>query len=72
MRQNDYIEIAKYLGLVTEVGLTMVASIAVSAAIGYYIDTKAHQFPLWSLIFLMLGIASGFWTVYKRIMSKIK
>ena len=69
---KDIPEILKYLGLVTELGLTMVSTILVGFAIGFFIDNKTGHFPLWTIIFLLLGIFSGFWSVYKLIMSKMK
>jgi len=65
-------EILKNLGLITELGLTMVSTILVGFGIGYFIDKKSGHFPLWTIIFLLLGIFSGFWSVYKLIMSKLK
>ena len=65
-------EILKHLTLITELGLTMVSTILVGFALGYFIDKHAGQFPVWTIVFLLLGIIAGFWSVYKLIMSKIK
>ncbi|MBU1863278.1 MAG: AtpZ/AtpI family protein [Candidatus Omnitrophica bacterium] len=69
---KDTTEIFKHIGLVTELGLTMVSTILVGFGIGFFIDKKAGHFPLWTIVGLLVGIISGFWSVYKLIMSKIK
>ena len=70
---KDTPEIFKHLALVSELGLTMVANIGVGFAIGYFLlDKKTGHFPAWTIVFLLLGIFSGFWSVYKIIMSKMK
>jgi F0F1-type ATP synthase assembly protein I len=65
-------EILKNLHLISQLGLLMVGCIAGSLAIGYYIDSKFGHFPVWSITFLLLGILSGFWTIYKMIMKVFK
>ena len=60
------------MSLITELGLTMVGTIGVGFAIGYVIDSKSDKFPVFTITFLILGIFSGFWSVYKLIMKKIK
>lgn len=42
-----------------------VAAVAVSALIGWQVDKWLGTSPLLLIIFLMLGTAAGFWTVYK-------
>jgi ATP synthase protein I len=65
-------ELLKNLHLVSQLGLMMVGSIGVGLAIGYYIDMKTGHFPAWSIVFLFIGIFSGFWSVYKMIMRALK
>lgn len=70
---DDTREILKNIALVTELGLLMVSCIGISFAFGYFVlDEKTGQFPLWTIVFLLLGILAGFWSIYKRIMSKMK
>lgn len=47
------------------IGLTLVVSIFVCGAIGYTIDKWMDSAPWGLVIFLLLGIASGFYSVYK-------
>lgn len=42
-----------------------VAAVAVSALIGWQADKWLGTSPLLLILFLMLGTAAGFWTVYK-------
>ena len=69
---NPNTEIIKHLSMVTELGLTMICTIFVGFGIGFFIDKKTGHEPLCTIIFLLLGVISGFWTVYKMIMKKIK
>lgn len=69
---NPNTEIMKHFTLVTELGLTMIGSIGVGFGFGYYIDLKINKFPVCTIVGLLLGIASGFWTVYKIVMKKLK
>jgi len=52
-----------YAGL----GIDLFVSTIVGAVIGYFIDKNMDSFPVFFLIFLVLGAASGFWTIYKRL-----
>lgn len=42
-----------------------VAAVAVGALIGWQADKWLHTSPLMLILFLVLGAAAGFWTVYK-------
>lgn len=55
------------LGLTSQIGLTMAASILVGLFLGYKLDQWSGGGHLWKLVFIPLGIASGFWAVYKII-----
>lgn len=52
-----------YAGL----GIDLFVSTIVGAGIGYFIDKKMDSFPLFFIVFLLLGAASGFWTIYKTL-----
>lgn len=54
-------EFARYLGVASTVGINMVLSTAVGFAIGHWVlDRYLNTYPLFTIIFLLLGIASGF------------
>ena len=69
---GEHTDIMKHLTLITELGLTMVCTIMVGFGIGYLIDKKSGHFPVWTITCLLLGIVSGFWSVYKIIMRHIQ
>jgi F0F1-type ATP synthase assembly protein I len=58
---------AAQLTLVTQLGLTMVGSIALCFFIGYYLDRRLHTQGLFIVIFTILGILGGAVTVYRQI-----
>ena len=55
------------LGLTSQIGLTMAASILVGLYLGYQLDKWSGGGHLWKFICIPLGIAAGFWAVYKII-----
>lgn len=57
---KDYQGMGRYMAL----GTQMVLTTAVIAAIGYWIDTKTGKFPLFLVLFFLLGAAAGFRVVY--------
>ncbi|MDR2489197.1 MAG: AtpZ/AtpI family protein [Desulfovibrio sp.] len=46
------------------IGLHMVSGVAVGTGIGYALDTWLDTAPVWTLIFLGIGIVAGFKNVY--------
>lgn len=59
----------KYLGLVTQIGLTMVFAVLIGTAIGLYLDRKLGTKIIFTLIFIFVGAASGLWSAYQQIMK---
>jgi ATP synthase protein I len=59
------------MGWVTGLGITMIASMLVGLSIGMYIDKKMNTSPWLSFSFLVLGMVSGAWSVYKGIMREL-
>ncbi len=55
------------IALVSQVGLTMAGSILFCLAIGYFLDKWLGIRGLFSIIFIILGIAGGGYTVYRQI-----
>lgn len=54
-------EFARYLGVAWTVGINMVVSTSVGFAIGHWLlDRYLNTDPWFTIIFLILGIASGF------------
>jgi F0F1-type ATP synthase assembly protein I len=69
MKDAGYGELTRYLGLVTQVGLTMLVSIGVGFGIGWFLDHKLATGGLFLIIFILLGVGAGFWSVYRLIMK---
>lgn len=59
------------LSLVSQLGITMVMSIACFFAAGYFLDKWLNTKPIFSLIFILMGVASGGYLIYKQIMEVI-
>lgn len=57
-------ELYKSLGFLSSVGICMVASILIGMAMGYYLDQWLGTKPWLLLIFLCLGIVSGFRNIF--------
>jgi len=66
MSQNPW----KYLGLFTQIALTIILSVAICTLIGLYLDKFFGTTIILTLIFIFLGVASGLWTAY-QILIKI-
>lgn len=66
MSQNPW----KYLGLFTQIALTIILSVAICTLIGLYLDKFFGTTIILTLIFIFLGVASGLWSAY-QILIKI-
>ena len=53
------------MGRYMALGIQMVVTTVVIAAIGYWLDTKTGKEPLFLVIFFLLGAAAGFTVVYR-------
>lgn len=67
-KQND-LNWLRELSLVSQLGITMVMSIACFFVAGFFLDKWLNTKPIFSLIFILLGIASGGYLIYKQIME---
>ncbi|NQT94884.1 MAG: AtpZ/AtpI family protein [Candidatus Omnitrophica bacterium] len=66
-KKNDFIY---YLSLVTQIGLTIIASILIGLYIGIFLDRTLKTKGVFLIIFLLIGIAGGFYNSYKQILRK--
>jgi ATP synthase protein I len=57
-------ELYKSLGFLSSVGICMVTSILIGMVMGYYLDRWLDTAPWFLLIFLVLGIVSGFRNIF--------
>jgi ATP synthase protein I len=61
---EDKRQLIKALGFLSSVGISMVASTFIGLAMGYYLDKWLGTAPWLTLIFLAIGIVSGFRNIY--------
>ncbi len=61
---------AYYLALITQVGLTVVFSILIGLLIGIFLDKFFKTKGIFLVLFLIIGIAGGFYSAYKQILRK--
>jgi ATP synthase protein I len=60
-------KIFEQLAMVSQLGLTMVGSIGLGFAIGYYLDKWLGSRGIFLTLFILLGIVGGGYTVYRQI-----
>jgi len=61
---EDRRQLIKTLGFLSSVGISMVASTFIGLAMGYYLDKWLDTAPWLTLVFLLLGIISGFRNIF--------
>lgn len=59
----------KTFGRVGQVGFTFVFCVLISLGIGYWLDNLAGTAVVFKLVFLVLGLVAGMWSVYKTLSS---
>ncbi|MBS3814199.1 AtpZ/AtpI family protein [Candidatus Bipolaricaulota bacterium] len=62
----------KTVGQVSQIGFTFAFSVLISVGIGYWLDNYVGTDPLFKLVFLVLGLLSGGWSVYKTLSGLIE
>lgn len=51
----------------TDIAFMLIMPIVFGFLIGHYLDgISSLKFPLWTIIFVILGVLTGMWSVYKR------
>jgi len=68
MKKKD--NLGYYLSLITQVGLTIIASILVGLFLGMFLDEIFKTEGVFLMIFLLFGIIGGFLNAYKQILKK--
>lgn len=61
---EDKRQLFRSLGFLSSVGISMVASTFIGFGMGWWLDKKLDSGPWCTLIFLGLGIVSGFRNIY--------
>ena len=57
-------QLFKTLGFLSSIGISMVVATFIGLAMGYYLDKWLGTSPWLTLIFLVLGIISGFRNIF--------
>jgi ATP synthase protein I len=65
----DVTEVGAYFSLLSRVGLVMAFSLLFFFFIGMKLDSFVGTFPLFTIIGVLLGVAGGFYNVYRAIME---
>ena len=65
-------DLHRTLMLVSQLGFTMLVSILAGFGLGFYLDRSFGTFPLFLVVFLLAGIACGFWRVYRLVMRAMR
>ena len=53
------------LGVGMRAGSELAAGVLVGCGIGYLIDRQFDVSPLFLIVFMMMGMAAGFWNIYR-------
>jgi ATP synthase protein I len=61
---EDKRQLFKTLSFLSSVGISMVAATFIGLAMGYYLDIWLETSPWFTLVFLLLGIVSGFRNIF--------
>jgi len=59
-----------YFGLITQVGLTIIFTLLIALFVGRYLDEKFNLNGIFTILFILIGIGAGFFSVYKQIINK--
>lgn len=70
MKGDEKHQIVSALGTAAFMGLNMVANIGAGLLLGRFIDSELGWYPWATVVGIVLGMLSGLWGVYKRIVSE--
>lgn len=69
MKEEDK-GLLKTIAELSTLGLTMVFATFIGLAIGLYLDSKLNTSPWLSILFLIIGIAAGFYKVIQVVIKE--
>lgn len=67
MDNKNYVKVMKALSLVTQLGLTIVVCIVGCTLGGRWLDGKFGTSPIFTIIFLLIGLGAAFSSTYKTL-----
>ncbi|HPT82455.1 MAG TPA: AtpZ/AtpI family protein [Limnochordia bacterium] len=62
----------KYLSLVTQLGVTIIVTVAICTAFGLYLDRRLNTGAVFTLVFLLIGCLAALWNAYRLISDTFK
>lgn len=65
MKKKDYKDTLQNLGLVTQIGLSVITPILLGVFFGQFLDKKLGLNGIFSIIFIILGAGAGFLNIFK-------
>jgi F0F1-type ATP synthase assembly protein I len=65
MKRKEKVSIMKNIALITQIGVTIISTILVALFIGKKLDEWLGTGVIFTLIFLLLGIATSFMTILR-------
>lgn len=65
--KGEFRDLVYYFGLVSQLGLTIVFSTLAGILIGIFLDKELRTSPFFVIIFTLIGILGGIYSVYKQI-----
>lgn len=65
-------ELAKGFSLLSQIGITMVVCILGCSLLGLWIDKKIVTRPIFTLIFIVIGVLSAFMNLHKTLKSYMR
>lgn len=71
-KHKIYMEIAKMLSLISQVGLMILIPIFGCTFLGKFLDSKFNTEPIFMIVFLLLGVGGAFMGVYKTLIVYTK
>ena len=71
-KRKTYMEIANMLSLINQIGIMILICILGCTFVGKFLDSKLNTAPIFTLIFLVLGIGGAFMGVYKTLIVSTK
>ena len=66
---HKVVKAMKWMTLLSQIGITMIANILVALFIGKYLDQWLNTSPLFLLLFMVIGVFSGIKSVYLLIIK---
>ncbi len=65
MKKKDYKDILKNLGLISQIGISVITPILLGVFIGQFIDRKIGTQGIFVIAFIILGAGAGFLNLFK-------